>query len=83
MITIPELTAELPCDELTFRHEHSSILNDTPRSPSLLKTIDHLIDGPWDGPSNPVFSNIGVFGLFTVIAGLSSQTRKVVPNSWS
>ncbi|KAI9037296.1 uncharacterized protein KD926_000658 [Aspergillus affinis] len=70
MITILESTGNLPCNELMFFQNQSSLLVKTPHSPSLVHVIDLLMDGAWDGPSNPVFSNIGVFGLFTVISGL-------------
>lgn len=70
MITILELTGDLPCNEVMFSHSYSSSLANTPRSPSLVEIIDLLMDGAWDGPSNPSFNNIGVFGLFIVLSGL-------------
>jgi hypothetical protein len=69
MITILESTGDLPCNELTFFQNQSSSLVKTPHLPSLLEVIDLLMYGAWDGPSNPVFSSIGVFGLFTVMSG--------------
>ncbi|CAG8250630.1 unnamed protein product [Penicillium salamii] len=69
MITVPELTVNLPCDEFMFRYQNSSSVN-TPCSASLVRIIDYLMDGAWDGPHNPIVNNIGIFGLFTVISGL-------------
>ncbi|KAE8370813.1 hypothetical protein BDV27DRAFT_119079 [Aspergillus caelatus] len=70
MLAILESIGDLPCKELTFSQGHPSSLVKAPHSPSLIEVIDLLMDGAWDGPSNPVFSRIGVFGLFTVISGL-------------
>ncbi|RAH68534.1 fungal specific transcription factor domain-containing protein [Aspergillus aculeatinus CBS 121060] len=70
MITIAESKADLPCNELLFANYHSSSCANIPRSPSVPEVIDLLMNGAWDGPSHPALNNLGVFGLFTVIAGL-------------
>ncbi|KAF9890029.1 hypothetical protein FE257_006709 [Aspergillus nanangensis] len=70
MITIAESKADLPCNELLFANYRSSSCANIPRSPSVQEVIDLLLNGAWDGPSHPALNNLGIFGLFTVIAGL-------------
>lgn len=70
MITIAESKADLPCNELLFANYYSSSCANTPRSPSVPEVIDLLMNGAWDGPSHLALNNLGIFGLFTVIAGL-------------
>ncbi|RAH42492.1 composite domain of metallo-dependent hydrolase [Aspergillus brunneoviolaceus CBS 621.78] len=70
MITIAESKADLPCNELLFANYYSSSCANTPRSPSVPEVIDLLMNGARDGPSHPALNNLGIFGHFTVIAGL-------------
>jgi hypothetical protein len=69
MITVSEIAGDLPGNELMFCQDQSSPLVHNSRLPSLLESIDLLANGRWDGPDNPVFRSIGVFGLFTIMSG--------------
>lgn len=73
LITVAELTGNLPTSEAKFNEEDSLQTTIPPQSPtrslSLAETMDLLMDDSWCGVENPLFQKNSIFGLFAVICG--------------